>query len=107
MVILEARRVTKLFGGLAAVSLVSFDLHQGEILGLIGPNGSGKTTLVNVIMGALSMSDGDVLFQGRSLRELPAYEIGRLGLSRTFQVVKPFRNLSVLQNVMVGALFGR
>lgn len=107
MVILEARGVTKKFGGLAAVSGVSFDLQDGEILGLIGPNGSGKTTLVNVIMGALSMSDGDVLFQGRSLRELPAYEIGRLGLSRTFQVVKPFRNLSVLQNVMVGALFGR
>ncbi len=106
MDILQARRVTKLFGGLAAVSLVSFDLREGEILGLIGPNGSGKTTLVNVITGTLPYSDGDVLFRGRSIRGLPAYEIGRLGLSRTFQVVKPFRNLTVLQNVMVGALFG-
>ncbi len=106
MDILQARRVTKLFGGLAAVSLVSFDLRQGEILGLIGPNGSGKTTLVNVVTGTLPYSDGDVLFQGRSIRGLPPYEIGRLGLSRTFQVVKPFRNLTVAQNVMVGALFG-
>jgi branched-chain amino acid transport system ATP-binding protein len=106
MDILQARRVTKLFGGLAAVSVVSFDLGQGEILGLIGPNGSGKTTLVNVVTGTLPYSDGDVLFQGRSIRGLPPYEIGRLGLSRTFQVVKPFRNLTVVQNVMVGALFG-
>jgi branched-chain amino acid transport system ATP-binding protein len=106
MPILQARRVTKLFGGLAAVSLVDFDLREGEILGLIGPNGSGKTTLVNVITGTLPYSDGDVLFKGRSIRGLPAYEIGQLGLSRTFQVVKPFRNLTVLQNVMVGALFG-
>ncbi len=106
MAILQARRVTKLFGGLAAVSLVDFDLHEGEILGLIGPNGSGKTTLVNVVTGTLPYSDGDVLFQGESIRGLPAYEIGRLGLSRTFQVVKPFRNLTVVQNVMVGALFG-
>ena len=104
--LLQARRVTKMFGGLAAVSLVSFDLREGEILGLIGPNGSGKTTLVNVITGTLSYSDGDVLFRGRSIRGLPSYEIGRLGLSRTFQIVKPFRNLTVLQNVMVGSLFG-
>jgi branched-chain amino acid transport system ATP-binding protein len=106
MVILETRRLTKLFGGLAAVSLVDFELHEGEILGLIGPNGSGKTTLVNVITGALPSSTGDVLFQGQSIRGRPAYEIGRMGLARTFQVVKPFQNLSVVQNVMVGALFG-
>ena len=106
MPILQGRRVTKMFGGLAAVSLVDFDLQEGEILGLIGPNGSGKTTLVNVITGALPYSDGDVLFRGRSIRGLPPYEIGRLGLSRTFQIVKPFRNLTVLQNVMVAALFG-
>jgi branched-chain amino acid transport system ATP-binding protein len=106
MPILQARRVTKLFGGLAAVSLVDFDLQEGEILGLIGPNGSGKTTLVNVVTGSLPYSDGDVQFRGRSIRGLPSYEIGRLGLSRTFQIVKPFRNLTVVQNVMVGALFG-
>ena len=106
MEILEARRVTKHFGGLAAVSMVNFDLREGEILGLIGPNGSGKTTLVNVITGMLPYTDGGVQFKGQSIRGLPAYEIGQLGLTRTFQVVKPFRNLTVLQNVMVGALFG-
>ena len=106
MAILETRRLTKLFGGLAAVSLVDFDLREGEILGLIGPNGSGKTTLVNVITGALPSSSGNILFRGQSIRGLPAYEIGRMGLARTFQVVKPFQNLSVVQNVMVGALFG-
>jgi branched-chain amino acid transport system ATP-binding protein len=106
MAILTARGVTKRFGGLAAVSDVSFDLAEGEILGLIGPNGSGKTTLVNVITGALPASAGDVRFADRSLTGLPSHAIGRLGVSRTFQVVKPFRNLTVLENVMVGALFG-
>ena len=106
MAILEARSVTKKFGGLAAVSQVSFHLDAGEILGVIGPNGSGKTTLVNVITGALPASSGETSFQGQSLRGLPSYAIGRLGVSRTFQVVKPFRNLSVVENVMVGALFG-
>jgi branched-chain amino acid transport system ATP-binding protein len=104
--ILEARGVTKHFGGLAAVSRVDFDLRDGEILGLIGPNGSGKTTLVNVVTGALSYSGGDVRFRGDSIRSLPSYEIGRRGISRTFQIVKPFRNLPVVENVMVGALFG-
>jgi len=106
MAILEAQAVTKKFGGLAAVSGVSFSLGDGEILGLIGPNGSGKTTLVNVITGALGYSDGEARFRGDSIRGLPSYEIGRRGVSRTFQVVKPFRNLTVLENVMVGALFG-
>ncbi len=106
MPILEARGVTKRFGGLAAVADVSFDLHEGEILGLIGPNGSGKTTLVNVVTGALPGASGDVRFQGRSIGGLPSHEIGRRGVSRTFQVVKPFRNLTVVENVMVGALFG-
>ena len=106
MALLEARGVTKRFGGLAAVADVSFDLRDGEILGLIGPNGSGKTTLVNVITGALGYSGGDVRFRGDSLRGRPPYAIGRLGVSRTFQIVKPFRNLTVVENVMVGALFG-
>ncbi len=106
MAILEARGVTKRFGGLAAVSEVSFELREGEILGLIGPNGSGKTTLVNVVTGALGYSGGQVHFRGDSIRGLPSHEIGRRGVSRTFQVVKPFRNLTVLENVMVGALFG-
>jgi branched-chain amino acid transport system ATP-binding protein len=106
MAIIEARGVTKRFGGLAAVSEVSFNLQAGEILGLIGPNGSGKTTLVNVVTGALPYTGGDVRFKDGSLRGLPSYAIGRLGVSRTFQIVKPFRNLTVVENVMVGALFG-
>jgi branched-chain amino acid transport system ATP-binding protein len=106
MAILEGRGVTKRFGGLAAISVVDFDLREGEILGLIGPNGSGKTTLVNVVTGMLSYSAGDVRYRGCSIRGLPPYEIGRLGVSRTFQVVKPFRSLTVLENVIVGALFG-
>jgi ABC-type branched-subunit amino acid transport system ATPase component len=106
MALIEARGVTKRFGGLAAVSEVSFNLQAGEILGLIGPNGSGKTTLVNVVTGALPYTGGDVRFKDGSLRGLPSYAIGRLGVSRTFQIVKPFRNLTVVENVMVGALFG-
>src|SRR5215510_14021027 len=106
MALVEARGVTKRFGGLAAVSEVSFDLQDGEILGLIGPNGSGKTTLVNVVTGALPYTAGEVRFRGDSIRGRPPYEIGRMGVSRTFQIVKPFRNLTVIQNVMVGALFG-
>jgi len=104
--ILTARGVTKRFGGLAAVSDVTFELEAGEILGLIGPNGSGKTTLVNVMTGALPATGGEVRFDGRVLTGLASHEIGRLGVSRTFQVVKPFRNLTVMENVMVGALFG-
>ena len=104
--ILSVRGVTKKFGGLAAVADVTFDLRQGEILGLIGPNGSGKTTLVNVVTGALPATGGEVRFEGQRLTGLPWHQIGRLGVSRTFQVVKPFRNLSVVENVMVGALFG-
>jgi branched-chain amino acid transport system ATP-binding protein len=105
-VIFEAESVTKLFGGLAAVSDVSFTLREGEILGLIGPNGSGKTTLVNVLTGAMSYSHGNARFRGRSLRGLAPHHISRLGISRTFQVVKPFRSLTVRENVMVGGLFG-
>ncbi len=106
MAILTAWKVTKRFGGLAAVSEVSFELREGEILGLIGPNGSGKTTLVNVITGALPYSSGEVRFRGRAIQGLPSHAIGRLGMARTFQVVKPFHTLTVLENVMVGALYG-
>lgn len=103
----EARGVTKRFGGLNAVSNVSFSLRAGEILGLIGPNGSGKTTLVNVLTGALPYSAGTAVLNGRALAGLPSHEISRLGIARTFQVVKPFPSLTVLENVMVGGLFGR
>jgi len=104
--ILEARGLTKRFHGLVAVNDVSFRLERGEILGLIGPNGAGKTTLVNMVNGTLEPTAGDLVFEGRSVRGVPAYRRAHLGIGRTFQVMKPFPGLSVLENATVGALFG-
>lgn len=101
--ILQVENVTKTFGGLAAVKNVSFGVEQGEILGLIGPNGAGKTTLFAVISGFYRPDDGRVALAGQPISHLKAYDVCRRGLVRTFQVVKPFGNLSVLQNVMVGS----
>ena len=105
--ILEISHVTRRFEGLVAVDGVSFVLERGEILGVIGPNGAGKTTLISLISGTLAPSSGDILFEGRSLLPLPAYRRARLGIGRTFQIMRPFPGLSVLDNVAVGALFGR
>lgn len=105
--LLEVRHVTRRFAGLVAVSDVSFALAPGEILGLIGPNGAGKTTLISLISGTLAPSEGEVLFQGESINGVPAYRRARLGIGRTFQIMRPFPGLSVLDNVAVGALFGR
>ena len=102
--ILQLERVTKRFGGLTAVSNVSFTVPAGEILGIIGPNGAGKTTLFNVISGYYRPDDGRVLFAGHDVTGQPPHAICRLGLTRTFQLVKPFGNLSVIDNVMIGAL---
>jgi branched-chain amino acid transport system ATP-binding protein len=99
--------VTRRFEGLVAVDDVSFILRRGEILGVIGPNGAGKTTLISLISGTLAPSSGDILFEGRSLIPLAAYCRARLGIGRTFQIMRPFPGLSVLDNVAVGALFGR
>jgi branched-chain amino acid transport system ATP-binding protein len=104
--ILEVRDAAKRFGGVMAVQTVSFDVFAGEVLGLIGPNGAGKTTLVNLITGVTRLSGGSVNFEGRPLAGLRPYQIGRLGIARTFQVVRPFANLSVLENVAVGAMYG-
>ncbi|MGE5118447.1 MAG: ABC transporter ATP-binding protein [Betaproteobacteria bacterium] len=104
--ILEARELTKRFHGLVAVSAVGFRIARGEILGLIGPNGAGKTTLVGLVSGTLDASAGELLFEGRSIGALPAYRRAHLGIGRTFQVMKPFPGLSVLDNVSIGALFG-
>jgi branched-chain amino acid transport system ATP-binding protein len=104
--ILEAIGLTKRFHGLAAVSDVSFHLRRGEILGLIGPNGAGKTTLVNMVNGTLEPTAGSLVFEGRSMRGVPAYRRAHLGIGRTFQVMKPFPGMSVLENASVGALFG-
>ena len=104
--ILEIDHVTRRFAGLVAVNDVSFTLNEGEILGVIGPNGAGKTTLVSLISGTLAPSSGDIMFEGHSIRSLPAFRRARLGIGRTFQIMRPFPGLSVLDNVAVGALFG-
>jgi branched-chain amino acid transport system ATP-binding protein len=104
--ILEVNHVTRRFAGLVAVNDVSFTLGEGEILGLIGPNGAGKTTLVSLISGTLRPSSGDISFEGNNITGLAAYRRARLGIGRTFQIMRPFPGLSVLDNVAVGALFG-
>jgi branched-chain amino acid transport system ATP-binding protein len=104
--ILEIRNLTKRFSGLVAVNDVSFDLRRGEILGLIGPNGAGKTTLVGMINGTLQPTSGDIVFDGQSVLGVPAYRRAHMGIGRTFQVMKPFPGLTVLENASVGALFG-
>jgi len=105
--ILSAHNLTKNFGGLTAVNNVSFELKKGEILGLIGPNGSGKTTLVNLLTGSLKETGGDIHFMDRSIKGYPPYRIGRMGIARTFQIVKPFPGMTVSENIAIGALNGR
>jgi branched-chain amino acid transport system ATP-binding protein len=105
--LLTLERVTKRFGGLTAVRGVSLQVRPGDLVGIIGPNGAGKTTLFNVIAGYYRPDEGRVTFDGREVTALPAHAISRLGLTRTFQIVKPFGNLSVRDNVMIGALTRR
>lgn len=102
--ILEIKNVSKFFGGLAANSDVSFSMSEGMIMGLIGPNGAGKTTLFNCITGYYPPSKGDVLFKGERLNGLEPDRVCRLGMVRTWQKVRPLTKLSVVDNVMVGAL---
>jgi branched-chain amino acid transport system ATP-binding protein len=104
--LLEVAHVTRRFSGLVAVDDVSFTLSEGEILGVIGPNGAGKTTLVSLISGTIEPTSGDIRFESRAITSLPAYRRGRLGIGRTFQIMRPFPGLSVLDNVAIGALFG-
>jgi len=106
MPLLEGGGVTKYFGGLAAVSKVDFNVGQGEIVGLIGPNGAGKTTLFNLISGALFFKSGVIKFKGEKISGLKPHQICRRGVARTFQSVKVFANMPVLQNVLLGSLFG-
>jgi branched-chain amino acid transport system ATP-binding protein len=101
--LLEVQRLSKRFGGVQAVSDLSFSLDEGEMLGLIGPNGAGKTTVFNLVSGFLSPDAGDVRLRGRSVRGLEPHAICRRGLARTFQIVRPFAHLTVLDNVKVGA----
>ena len=103
MSFLTIDRVTKSFGGLTAVNDVTFEGEKGEIMGLIGPNGAGKTTLFNVINGFLKPSQGDVLFRGDKVSGQKPHKLCKLGIARTFQVVKPLQRLSVLDNVIASA----
>jgi len=107
MALLEGNQVTKMYSGLTAVDHMDFIINRGEICGLIGPNGAGKTTLINVITATEPITSGEISFEKKKISNLKAYRIGRIGISRTFQIVKPFKNLTVKKNVMVGALFGK
>ena len=104
MSILKVTNLNKRFGGLTAISKLSFELGEGEILALIGPNGAGKTTVFNCLSGFHAPDEGEILFSGKSLLGMQPYQVCRAGLSRTFQIVKPFLTISVLDNVMVGAM---
>ena len=106
MPVLECEKVTKYFGGLAAVSNVDFQVDQGEIFGLIGPNGAGKTTLFNLISAALVLKSGVIKFKGERISGLKPYQICRKGVARTFQSVNIFANIPARENVLLGALFG-
>lgn len=100
-VILQIRDVSKSFGGVKAVDNVSFDLVEGEILGLIGPNGSGKTTLINIVTGFVKPDSGKVFFKGKELTKLPPHKIADLGVTRTFQVMRPYHSLPAFKNLIV------
>jgi branched-chain amino acid transport system ATP-binding protein len=106
MRILEGEGVTKYFGGLAAVLNVDFHVDQGEVLGLIGPNGAGKTTLFNLISAALVPKPGVIRFKGEKITGLKPHQICRMGVARTFQSIKVFANMPVIDNVVLGSFFG-
>jgi len=105
--LLKGESITKKFGGLLVLKDVNFEVYRGEILGLIGPNGAGKTTLFNIISGLFPPTSGKIIFEGRDITGLKQHQICKLGIARTFQLIRPFNNMSVLENVMSGALFGR
>ena len=99
--LLSVKDLSKAFGGVQAVNLVSFELVAGELLGVIGPNGSGKTTLVNLVTGFVKPTAGRVLYQGKDITGWPPYRVVRLGVARTFQMVKPFHQLPAYKNMII------
>ena len=99
--LLQVNQVTKAFGGIFALNDVSFDLHEGEILGVIGPNGSGKTTLVNCITGFLELSSGEVLYRGKTISGKPPHKIADMGITRTFQIMRPYYSLPAFKNLVI------
>ena len=104
--ILQIRDATKRYAGVVAVQNISFEIYPGEIVGLIGPNGAGKTTLINMITGTATPTHGTIQFEGETLNGLRPHTICQKGIARTFQIVRPFANLTVIENVAVGAMFG-
>ncbi len=104
---LEGKGITKRFGGLVALAGFNFEVEKGSIVGLIGPNGSGKTTLFNIISGFLKPDEGRISFDGSEITRLKPYQIGRLGIGRTFQIVRPLKEMTVLDNVATGVLYGK
>ncbi|HHV71230.1 MAG TPA: ABC transporter ATP-binding protein [Clostridia bacterium] len=102
MALLEAKKLTMTFGGLMAVDSVSFNIEQGEILGLIGPNGAGKTTCFNLLTGIYQPTSGEILFKGENLRGYKTYEVTKKGIARTFQNIRLFGAMTVLENVLIG-----
>lgn len=107
MVLLEAKNVAKSYGGLKVLTDVTFNVNRGEIVGIIGPNGAGKTTFMNLVSRLTSITGGVINYKGNPINNKKPHEIAKLGIARTFQVVKPFGGLSVLENVMVGAFYGK
>jgi branched-chain amino acid transport system ATP-binding protein len=103
---MQVQGVTKRFGGLQALTKVTFDLPQGQILGLIGPNGAGKTTLFNTLNGVFTPEEGRIIFRDKDVTGKKPYELAKMGMARTHQIVRPLNELTVRENVMVGACFG-
>ena len=99
--LLQINEVTKAFGGIYALNEVSFDLHEGEILGIIGPNGSGKTTLVNCITGFIELNAGEVFYRGKKISGKPPHKIADMGITRTFQVMRPYYSLPAYKNLVI------
>src|SRR5215475_6116415 len=105
--VLFVKGLVKRFGGFTAVNGVSFEVSRGEILGLIGPNGSGKSTIFNMLAGNLSPNRGSIRFEGREIAGQPSHRIVNLGIGRTFQIPRPFRRLSIVENVALAGFFGQ
>ena len=107
MAMLKTENLSRHFGGLVALARVNMEFRENEILGIIGPNGAGKTTFINVIAGIYLPTQGKIFFNGQDIGELPAHVRCRLGVGRTFQLVRPLQGLNLFENIMVGALFGK
>ena len=104
---LRTEALTRRFSGLVAVNDLSFSMEEGEILGIIGPNGAGKTTFINLVSGIVMPSAGRIEYKGRDITYAPAHERARMGIARTYQLIHPLENLSLVENVMVGSIFAR